>query len=691
MALVRGNNPVWWMPDLVGNPMDDTYYLFILSPTLPYIPLTVYHDEEGNIPWSQPIQMLANGTVPTDLYFDDSTFYRLEWRAGSSQSDTLVYLVDNYIPNGGGGNTPVEDSSNITDNQITNPQFSVVNFTGSYTSASSTISNIAPGWDIVTTGSSGSVTITQLEVTGTAGDSSNPSYALQIESSGWSTVSLRQTFSQNGALWAEDDVALQISAYNNSGTAPFISGSIIYSGSSTVTQEVFTSISPLNSAPNQYGGAATMPASVNTSDPSSSNTTVSFSWTSNNTIVVTSIQVLAGILNTLDQVAYQQSTIERQIDQTFHYYADSLIMQPKPSLLSGWKFSLNPWQFTTTTVTAVANNAYTADQTIVCQQAYIDSASADNVGVGKAAAADNYALHIKPLKAANKFALIQYIDPITISGYWGYTLSALLRLRFQNNNVTTGVKVKMRLIYSDTLPSALSQTYPIASWAANGDPVWDADFTTITPTNDPEYDISALSTMTELPFIGMTLPANTHTTKTLGIVIYTTGVMTHTGTADYIVVDDCSLVANDFPIASSVLTYDESLARCEFYYEKSYANGVLPGASSQLGAHMENLPVQLTSAPNFQIQYRRNKRIATPTVTIYEPAGTINEVHVLVLAGGTPIVNAASSISLWSQAALGDKAVTYVPANPGTPLFATGGSGIINGYIRFHYTIDARI
>ena len=125
MSLTRGVNPIWWIPDLVGNPMDDSYYLFVLSNTIPYLPLTVYHDSSGSIPWSNPIEVLANGTMPVDIYWDEDTVYRLEWRNGPTQADTLTYLVENYMPGEGGGSGPTTNSANNTTNQITNPQFGI--------------------------------------------------------------------------------------------------------------------------------------------------------------------------------------------------------------------------------------------------------------------------------------------------------------------------------------------------------------------------------------------------------------------------------------------------------------------------------------------------------------------------------------------------------------------------------------
>ena len=107
---VRGVNPIWFEVDLTGHPFDDNFYLYVLQNTIPYLPATVYHDVDLSIPWTNPIEFLANGTLPIDIFFDPTMVYRLEFRQNlglspPSQADPLIYEVDNYSP-GSGGVTP---------------------------------------------------------------------------------------------------------------------------------------------------------------------------------------------------------------------------------------------------------------------------------------------------------------------------------------------------------------------------------------------------------------------------------------------------------------------------------------------------------------------------------------------------------------------------------------------------------
>jgi hypothetical protein len=68
--MIRGSNPVWSFVDLNGKQFDDTFYMYVLQNDLPYIPSPVWHDPDGNVPWTNPIQFLGNGTLPVDIYFD---------------------------------------------------------------------------------------------------------------------------------------------------------------------------------------------------------------------------------------------------------------------------------------------------------------------------------------------------------------------------------------------------------------------------------------------------------------------------------------------------------------------------------------------------------------------------------------------------------------------------------------------
>src|SRR5690349_13904241 len=120
MPFVRAANPIWWLPDLTGAPLNDEYYAFFLTNTLPYIPQNVYRDNQGQTVWTgDVVQFHVNGTLPDNLYFDDSLTYRIEVRHGNTQLDPLIYEINNFVPNNLSNitiNTDILNSDNIVSN-----------------------------------------------------------------------------------------------------------------------------------------------------------------------------------------------------------------------------------------------------------------------------------------------------------------------------------------------------------------------------------------------------------------------------------------------------------------------------------------------------------------------------------------------------------------------------------------------
>src|SRR5690606_30961938 len=115
--------------------------------------------------------------------------------------------------------------------------------------------------------------------------------------------------------------------------------------------------------------------------------------------------------------------------------------------------------------------------------------------------------------------LIQFIDVATMGPEWGKVFSSMVKLvaQFQSGSLT--MRMKMKLIWRTTLPGATSQVVPIATWSANGEPVYSAGWTAISAINDPIYHI--VNGENTLLFEGFELPAASTNTMTLGVVLYT--------------------------------------------------------------------------------------------------------------------------------------------------------------------------
>lgn len=314
MTMVRGSNPIWYEVDLTAHAFDDTFYMFVLDNEIPYAPLPTWQDPFGNVAWDNPIRFLANGTLPNNVYFDPDTVYRLEFRQGNTQSDPLIYLVENYVP-GANGDTPINETSFSTDNQISNPQFALINFTSPLTlnSISSQIIKVAPDWFLHLTGT-GNVTLTQVLLNSSVIDPTNASYALQIQLSGsWTGAYLSQRFNKNGVLWSNTFVSSSITAL--SGNAPQnISAILVDSQGNNLTTVLNTTA--LTETFNEYTGIGQIGNSINTDFPPTAYIEYQLALPNNCNITLTSVQLISGDVDIT--YPYEQTTIERQIDQTYH-------------------------------------------------------------------------------------------------------------------------------------------------------------------------------------------------------------------------------------------------------------------------------------------------------------------------------------------------------------------------------------
>ena len=692
----RSYNPVWFFNTLTGSSVDDTYWAFFLTNDMPFIPQAVYQTSSGT-PWSNPIEFQPSGGLPNNLFFDPTKVYRIEIRQGNTQASALIDLIENYIPtNGSGGSLsiPLLTSPNI----ITNPQFSDIFFAPGSTGTTITVAGtyvIAPGWSIVTTGT-GSTTVTQVAYPGNSTNPGNPPYALNINSTGWSSLKLIQTFSNNGGLFSNGAIAVSFDIFATAGSETV---SVDYVPSTGTGTNIFSNLLIPVGAFVTEAKAVNVDPSNNTDTPPLASNSLVFTFTPTSDITIANIQFMGQSsnlplnFNQSSLPAFQEQTYAQIVNQEFYVYRNSIIMQPKSSILTGWDFSLNPWQFTNPTITTVVSPfAYTADQTIIIQQ----NLAGSSIAIGQAGYDRNKAFDIEGLLTNNIFAMIQYIDPATISPYWNTMISSLVKA--QMIGTAAFIPFKMRLIYSTSLPGTLSSTEPILSWAGT-DPIFSSAWTAIAPLNDPTYTFG--SGNQDYAFNGFQLPVAINATMTLGIVIYTTENMAVTSPVSSAIFTSVSLVPNQFAIETNPLTWDETLARCEYYYEKSYDNGVVPAPGTISGASELQFPqvaFSLTGtdyviATPFGFTYRNVKR-AAPTLRVYSPsAGTLGSVdaHIYQQATG-PAAGAVVVISDWTATGAGTKGIGFVPANA-TALtsVATSGGKIPTGNIALQYEADSRL
>ncbi len=655
---VRAPNPIWYLPDLIGQPLNDEYYAFFLTNTLPYLPQNVYRDPQGLTVWTgDVVEFYPNGTLPDNLYFDPNLVYRIEIRHGNSQSDPLIYEVNNFVPGAGGGSSGNSLAILGTDNEVSNSTFAEVYFT-------STLASTQPTMTITT---AGITTLTQLVLSGDQNQINNPPFALRINNNGWTESYLRQRFNHNGAIWANGAITMSITARAQT-VAERVS--LIYSPNPPGVPEVVAS-GLLGTGDYQVlQGAIDLPASVNNALSTVAYVDMIIQLPPTGIVDISSVQAIGQSdplptnFNPANDIpTYQQQSEERMIDHLFHIYRNELLKKPKRSLLVGWNFPLNPFQFNPTALTLqTSQTAYVADQTILHQEA----GSQVLTGKNSVAQRSNFLVKANSAATTTRFALIQYLDPKTIIPYWSYIVSSLVRSRIFTSHGTQ-VRLKARLIYRASLPSAISATEPIASWPAAADPIFAAGWSSISPLNDPAYilpnayeDGSPTASPFSYPafsFNKFQLPESSNADMTLGIVIYTMDNMNSTAASeDQIAFDKISLIPSEFAADAFPQTFDESLRECQFYYEKTYEVKDLSGTITNQGEQQSSALIVTNTGvssalhiQSFAGNFKQLKR-AVPIVAFYSPINaTVDKANIEIIQNATVRVSAdVTASSTWS-------------------------------------------
>lgn len=722
---VRGSNPIWSFVDLIGQQLDDSYYISFLSNTFPYLPQLVTHDNQGLVPWGQPIEFLANGTLPPDIYGDPALVYRLEIRQGPLQSDPLIYLVNDYIFGDNINNTGSNDESQ--DNQISNPQFSIVNFLNGpsnpeapnpqvvFTAAGSY--EIAPGWRLDLVGS-GSCTVTQFITTGSENlpNSPVPPYYLEFTTTGWTSVNLVQRLNGNGAIWYNNFVAANILVKSNDSISHLISVSYV-PNTPGAPVEIISAVQMSVGAFEVIQGVAalfppTNPNSTNTTLNNTAYVDIQILLPSAGTVDISNIQ-LFGIENnnitTIPITGVQpDETIERQMDHLSHYYQPKLAAKRIPSFLVGWDFPLNPAQLgSTVAASAIGANKsqYVWDQTIIFQSA--------NSGVSVARNSDGSGSLSLTAAATGQIAIIQYVDQITARKILNFKMSVNLSL---STSITNGINGTISLYYTKdgSLPNVIAGTNNslVATLDANGKPAtfngnWfevprntvqtPASAPNITHGQDAYFLAPNLSdvSFSDVSFNGWSMNGSSDSlSATFFAIVIGFKQMT---SPQQLAINSISLNSGDIATRPSPQTRDEVLRECQFFYEKSYVPGTLPGAVTNTGAKFssgttfvsENSNQTQSFTNEFEINYAQVKRVA-PSVTIYSTDGTVNTVRSALRNGLTVLDSHNVAIGFWN--ATNSTRNIILDPNQST-LINTTGSAVVSAFTEqlLHYVAEARL
>jgi hypothetical protein len=144
---------------------------------------------------------------------------------------------------------------------------------------------------------------------------------------------------------------------------------------------------------------------------------------------------------------------------------------------------------------------------------------------------------------------------------------------------------------------------------------------------------------------------------------------THSGGTDGLFLTEVQLESGAIATPFERKTFQEQLADCQRYYEKSYDLTTLPATATTLGyvASSQNVGVSTASWIGASIGFKVSKR-AIPTVTVYDVAGNIDRITRLTL-GVSSSSNQTATVAEIGQ----NHAFVY-------------GTGANHSGIVFHYT-----
>ena len=716
---IRGANPIWYFVDLVGIQLDDRYYISFLQNTIPYLPQSIFQDPDGTIPWANPLQFYPNGTLPDNMYFNEDLVYRLEIRKGPLQSDPLIYPINNYMVGTGGGMTPTNTDILTANNQITNPQFSVVNFgvppggtQPVLTIATAGTYNIAPGWQLVLTGT-GTITLTQLIFSGSQNFIDNPNYALQVNSNGFSSVQLIQQFNNNGALWSLGAVGMSILV--NAVTNPAMV-TLFYQPSTGAATQIAQGIIPITGfAP--FGGftnlnnPAPTPISPGNASTNTDLSTVAYvqaviNLPGNGEVQISNVQLmgqdapLPSNFNTSAIPDYQQQTNEREIDHTFHYYNPQLRYKPIPSYLVGWDFPLNPAQFGSTVgpITAgfIDNSFYSWDQTIVFQS--VDASVTASRGNGGE-------LYLTT-GANTQIAIIQYLPLYKAREILNNAIS--VNVAAVANGQTIGCTISLWYTSNVSLPSTIASNLSlVSSLDANGHPSSVvAGWNEVPRINGQNAFFTVQQLLTtnffDYNFNGWNLNgvAGVNTANFFAIVIGTAQITS----GNQIRFGSVGLMNGMIATRPAPQSPDEVLRECQYYYENSYYPANLPGTTTNIGKQFALAPLAAMFSTGsvslykntFQVTFQQIKNIV-PVLTFYSPSGTINTVQMGVYNGTNYSNGALTDITVpttgWNAQSISNSNAIMQPIGSTAIYNLTGSTnqGSNQGEMNYHYVADSRL
>lgn len=310
---------------------DNTYEFVEIANPVTLTSVGIFGDDEGN---DIDIYLYPYENAPSDA---DTGAIELYYLTVYSSGLVLQFTREAWPPN-------VIDPSGETSiftptaNELANPQFVEVLFVNDVGSTSKvfTVSSgtttipIAPAWDLIAVASvSGTVTVSQATSIPTTVNS-NPPYALNIASTGLSSIYLRQRLSASPRLlYAGTDGSNGIPAINGffvaksvnpNGLAEF---TMTYSPDTGGSVTLVDQLSTVSDVYEKFSGTESLDGVGNSTAAPTEYVDVTLAWTANTNIEISSLQIV-GVANTNSSVEFIQQSTAMQKNGLSYYYKPQL-------------------------------------------------------------------------------------------------------------------------------------------------------------------------------------------------------------------------------------------------------------------------------------------------------------------------------------------------------------------------------
>lgn len=606
--------------------------------------------------------------------------------------------------------TSVNDTESFSgvDNQISNSQFTRMflndTIANIITVSGDTTVPIGPDWTLVASGS-GTVTLTRIAIAGTDNITTSPPYVLDVElTAGVTTCFIRQRMFTNSGLWASTVV-------DSDENSLFLTGTIlaknVVAGTAQLTmtylessgnaaQDIFTQ-SFGNSDYTVISGFVEVDQSLDTNTGTSAYVDIYISFLPSAHVQLTSIQLIPSSSQSGAEItAYQPLSSNREQALMGDYYIPALEAKPIKSMLVGWDFPINPAQFGLA-ANITTTPAYIADQTIAASVTNPAGLTRNTITNG---------LQYITGAAADAVYFLQYMTGDQVKKILATQLSVNVNAytKTSSNNVTCKVYL-FRGNSSSSVPTLATTIGTLAvdgTFTLTGGNNWSVITRQGLPTatGTLKYvtaDNADINTGCDLGFNGWIIDDSTQMSSTKNFAVVVT--LASSASTSQVVINSISVVPGVIPTRPAPQTQDEVLRECEYYYEKSYETSDLPGTVTAAASLVKQMQLNGqgsyaggTLVPSaFSIEYAVPK-VTTPSLTIYDEAGTSDSVTGYAYKGGQGIASVAIAFSTnWSAGTQSEKAAHYVPSTSNIFIARNNGGSSYDAFISVHYVADSRL